>query len=331
MKFKQIIGIDVSKLTLYVYLYKGAKASSFKNTDAGIMKLLKWMAKNNPCESSQSLLVIEHTGLYSYKLALLLSREGIAFTMVSGLALKRSMGIVRGKSDPMDAKAIAQYGYRLREELQPTVLADSTLMELKQLLTLRKKMVKDRTGYKCTLKEQQQILGLKDDHILISAQRALIEELSKRIRAVEKQCKALIKSVPALEQLFKWITSIKGIGPHTGWHLIAVTEGFKKFHRWRDFASYAGTAPFPYQSGTSIKGRTKVSHLANKNMKKLLTMCALSAIRHDREIKEYYQRKLEEKKHKMVIINAVRNKLIARVFAVVKRQSPFVDTCKFAA
>ena len=100
---------------------------------------------------------------------------------------------------------------------------------------------------------------------------------------------------------------------------------------WRKLACYAGVAPFPYQSGTNIKGRTKVHPLADKKLKSLLNMCAIVAVRHDKELKAYYERKVEEGKAKMLVINNVRRKLLSRVFVVINRKTPFVNTFKFAA
>jgi len=114
-------------------------------------------------------------------------------------------------------------------------------------------------------------------------------------------------------------------------YLLIATKGFDAFDNWRQLACYAGVAPFPYQSGTSIHGRNKVHPLADKKLKSLLNMCALTALRHDRELKTYYQRKVEDGKAKMLVINNIRCKLLARVFAVINRKSPFVNTQKFAA
>ncbi len=113
--------------------------------------------------------------------------------------------------------------------------------------------------------------------------------------------------------------------------IIAYTNNFNRFKNWRRFASYCGIAPFPYQSDTSIKGKAKVSHLANKKLKSIINMCAISAIQHNPEIKHYYLKRVSQGKNKMSTINIVRNKLIARVFAVIKRQTPYIDTMKFAA
>ncbi len=93
---------------------------------------------------------------------------------------------------------------------------------------------------------------------------------------------------------------------------------------------YSGVAPFEYSSGSSIRGRTKVNHMADKKMKSLLQMCALSAIKHDPQLKVYYQKKEKEGKNKMLIFNNIRNKIIQRVFCVVNRKTPFVNTFNYA-
>ena len=114
-------------------------------------------------------------------------------------------------------------------------------------------------------------------------------------------------------------------------HLLIATKGFEAFDNWRQLASYAGVAPFPCQSGTSMHGRTKVHLLADKKLKSLLNMCAVCAVRHDRELKTYYERKVNESKVKMPVINNIRCKLLARVFAVINRKTPFVNMLKFAS
>nr|WKN34457.1 IS110 family transposase [Tunicatimonas sp. TK19036] len=125
------------------------------------------------------------------------------------------------------------------------------------------------------------------------------------------------------------LRSVPGIGLITAAALILATNNFTAFTDSRKFvarrtASYCGTAPFKHQSSTSYQGKTRISQYANKRIKALLTNGANSAIQHDQEIRAYYQRKIEEGKPKMVVINAVRVKLINRAFATVKRGTDFV-------
>jgi transposase len=114
-------------------------------------------------------------------------------------------------------------------------------------------------------------------------------------------------------------------------HLIYHTGNFTRFDNWRSFSSYCGTAPFAHESGTSIKRRKQCHYLGDRKMKSLLSMASISAIQHDSELRVYYKRKLAEGKDKMLAINNVRNKLIARAFAVVKRGTPCVVLQNYAA
>ena len=109
------------------------------------------------------------------------------------------------------------------------------------------------------------------------------------------------------------------------------THNYTRFSAWREFSAYCGLVPYPYQSGTSIHGRKKIHAISDVKMKSLLSMSAISAIQHDTELKLYYQKRVEEGKPKMVALNIIRNKIVSRVFATVKRGTPYVELNKFAA
>src|SRR5690554_7713923 len=225
-------------------------------------------------------LATPHTGLYSHQLSVYLTSQGIPFLMVPGLEIKRSLGMARGKDDKKDATKIAQYAYRLRDEIVPSQLASEEIMSLKRLLSLRERLVKQKAGFKASLKEQKRVLLKKENEVLLSTQEKMIKYLSKQISIVEKQMNEIIKENQSMSRNFKLLTSIKGVGPQTALFMIAYTNNFTKFKEWRKFASYCGIAPFPNESGTSIRGSTKVSNLANKKIKSLLDLCAKSSIQH---------------------------------------------------
>lgn len=331
METKEIIGIDVSKLLIDVCIHSKQIVFQFENSNKGFKLMMNWIKKNTNFSSHETLFVFEHTGMYSHLLTIFLDNENHFFFRASGLEIKRSIGIARGKDDQIDAKRIALYGYRLKEELEPCNLSDNSILRLKSLLSLRTKLNKQRSGYKATLKEQKAIYTTKEYKIIFEVQRKMIKELTKQIAKINTEMKAIIDGNSELKATYKLVTSVKGLGMQTALVMIVFTDNFTKFENWRKFASYCGIAPFPYQSGTSIKGRTKVSHLANKKIKALLNMCAISAIQHNPEMKCYYEKRVLEGKNKMSTINIIRNKLIARVFAVVKRQTPYVNTMKFAS
>ena len=231
----------------------------------------------------------------------------------------------------MDATKIALYGYRLKDEIIPDKMPSNMIMALKSLLSLRERLVKQRAGYKASLREQKRVLIKKDNRVLLGTQEKMIVYFSKQINNVEKEMASIIKEDDGLNEIYDLIVTVKGVGPQTALFLIVYTNAFTKFKNARKFASYCGIAPFPNSSGTSIRGRTKVSHLANKRIKSLLDLCAKSSIQFNPEMKRYYDRRVEKGKNKMSTINIIRNKLLARIFAVVERKTPYVNFMKYAA
>jgi transposase len=331
MKFEEVIGIDVSKITLDACIHSLQIFTQVPNTKKGYSKLFSWVARSTGYSSDQVLFCFEHTGMYSYALAGHMSERHMNYIIVPGLEIKRSLGIQRGKNDQIDAKKIAQYAYRRRDEVNLYRLPEKSINKIRQLLSLREKLVKQRAGFQASLKDQTDFIDSIENKLLFSIPRKLIKELNRQIENIENELDLVLAESPEIENNYKLITSITGIGRQTGLQLIVVTNNFLSFDDPRKLASYAGVAPFPYTSGTSIKGRTKVSSLANMRLKSLLSACAVSAIRNDPEMKLYYNRRTEMGKHKMNTINAVRNKLLARVFAVVRRGTPYAPMCQYAA
>jgi len=135
--------------------------------------------------------------------------------------------------------------------------------------------------------------------------------------------KDIIDNDDDLKRLYELVTSVVGIGFVTAINLLVYTNEFKLFGNHRQFAYCSGVAPFEYRSGSGIRGRTKVNPMANKEMKKYLHMASSTCIKLDKGLKNYYERKVTEGKNKMSVLNAIRNKLIARVFAVVNRRSVY--------
>jgi transposase len=331
MKILDVVGIDVSKSTIDVVVYQSKSYRQFENSNKGFRILCKWALSQSKVGKKNMLYVFEHTGLYSHQLAVYLSKLELKFAMVPGLEIKRSLGIARGKDDKIDAAKIARYAYRLRDEITATTLASYEIQQVKHLLSLRDRMVKQRSGYKASIKEMKRVLKLKDNAVLFSVQKKLVSSLDKQISIIEDEMKEIIRGDDKLKLFFDLMTSISGIGSQTALYMIVLTEGFTRFNNSRAFASYSGIAPFPNSSGTSIRGKTKVSNLANKKMKSLLDLAAKSAIQYNQEMKQYYERRIEEGKPKMSTINIIRNKLVGRIFAVINRGNPYVNTMKYAS
>lgn len=330
MKFNEFIGIDISKLKFDVRIHSNQKASVFINNIAGFKSMMEWIEKNATCHK-EMLFALEHTGIYSLPICAFFAENNNHFVLLPGLEIKRSLGIQRGKNDKIDAKRIAEYAYQKKDKITLSKLPFKNILTIRRLLAIRDRLVRHRAGFLKDRKENGIFLKPSDNTILFEVVDRSIHDLNTQIKKIEEELENIVQSDELISKQFHLITSIKGVGKQTALVLIAYTNCFTKFENWRKFASYAGTAPFSYSSGTSIKGKSKVSHLANKRIKSLLNMCARSAIINNPELKLYYCNKKAKGDNGMSIINIIRNKLLSRVFAVIRRGTPYVDTFKFAS
>lgn len=328
MKFIYFIGIDISKESFDVCLCSEEHPDTFVhgkfvNSAAGGTQLIAWLKKHKR-KGGQCFFAMEHTGWYTLELCCFLQNQQLAFTLYSPLHLKRSLGLVRGKNDRVDAQRIAHYAFLHRHESKPTQLPSTSLLKLKNLFAFRERLVKNQTSLKQTIKDLKDTAHLVDNKFIIKQSEKQLKLVQQQVRQTEEQIETTIKDDDQLQKSLKLLCSIPGIGLVTAVALILATNNFTAFNDSRKFASYCGVAPFEHTSGTSIRGSTKTSHLANKRIKTLLSNCAATATQFDEELKNYYQRKLKEGKPKMVVINAIRAKLINRVFATINRGTEYV-------
>lgn len=329
--YSNAIGIDVSKNKLDVCDYNLKIHTESENDDSGFKKIISWARKNHGADLKNVIICFEHTGIYSLPLAMFLNKKGLQYAIVPGLEIKRSLGMVRGKNDKIDAYQIARYAYLRREEIKEYKLPSKDILKLKSLLSLRERMVKHRAAYQGNLKELNNFFAKKDNPQLFKSQEKLYKEISQEIRKVEKAMLDLIEKDPEIKRLYTLATSVKGVGLVIGITLIVYTNCFTAFDTWRQFATYVGIAPFEHESGTSIKKPKRINHMANKRIKALLSNAATTSIQFNPEMKMYYEKRIGQGKSKMSTQNIIRNKIVSRIFAVVKRGTPYVDTLKYAA
>lgn len=328
-KAKLFIGIDVSKSTIDVVLLtpdqlKELPHKQLDNSISGYKAMMKWIKSSYKCSKGEMLFCLEHTGIYSLNLCCYLNENDIAIWLENPLQIKRSLGIKRGKNDKLDAKDIANYAYTHKHKAKLYQMPGKTLLTLKNLLAYRGRLIKSKVSLQVSSNELQ----LCDKEIIASIcseSDDMIKLLNTKIKKVEEQMEELISSDEKLKNLYQLTTSVKGIGLIIAAYMLVHTNAFTGFNDSRQFACYSGIAPFEYTSGTSIKGKTKVSHLANKKLKSLFNLAALTAVRFDTELKAYYERRIKEGKNPMCVLNIIRNKLVSRVFAVVNRGTPYVE------
>lgn len=331
MKKEEIfIGVDVSKLTLDLAVYGSKNHIRISNDSEGFKQMQAWLKSLN-IALKQCWIVLEYTGGYEYRLVQFCDSKQITFTRVPGLQIKKSLGMQRGKNDKIDSKRIAEYGYEKREKLQPGKLCNPLITRLKLLLTQRTSFVNDKKGHEHRMKEMQVMREFKESDPIIKHYNKAAEFAGKMIKKTEEEITKIINSDPALKRNLMLITSVPGIGKVNGWKTIAFTENFESFADGRSYGAYIGVVPYEHSSGTSIRGKSRVSHMANKSLKSDLSMAAKAAVQHDSEMKEYYSRRLAMGKRHMGIMNEIKFKLVLRMFAVVNKGSEYVKKQILAA
>ena len=332
--YQHFIGIDVSKHWFDAAIWTGTKAEvlgQFTNRDDGFNEFRHAVKRLTGTDQTSWFVCFENTGTYSKPLLYWLLKEGISCREENAMQISRSKGLTRGKDDLIDARIICTYAYRHKDTLEPTQLPNKSVLQIKKLLSRRTILVGQRASLKTSLREQR----YEFDEVLfqqLESQNAdLIRLYTQHIQEIEKLIDQIIQTDAEMENNCALVQSVKGVGPVIAWHLIAYTNNFKAFNHSRQFACYCGIAPFPNRSGKSFVGKNRVHHYANKHIKALLTNSANAAVQTDLELKLYYQRKRRQGKEYGTAINAVKNKIVARVFAVVKRQSPYVPMMQYAS
>jgi len=321
-----IIGIDVSKQSIDVCLIRSSDGqlfeNKFHNNLSGFRHLKRW-CKEMKCEcDSSTLCCMEHTGLYTRSLVHYLLAREVHVWLESSLQIKRSQGLVRGKSDKIDAQRIARYANLFQSKARIMQLGILTLEKLKDLQANRKRLMKALQSLRTSVQELKPFdptIG----KVLEQTNREAIRGLEKSLDKVDEQILTFINQDQELKQKYDLMLSVKGVGKVLAAMLLVYTHGFNRLNDSRKLACYSGVAPFTYESGTSIRGKTGVSKFANNDLKQVLHMAAISSVQHNSELHQYYQRKVQEGKNKMSVINAVRNKLLHRIVAVVNRGTPY--------
>lgn len=323
MKRTNFIGIDISKKTLDICLYRpmsSTKKTFFKkeNTEKGFRSFIKDL-KSLKINMKESFVCLEYCGVYGLEIGFFLEGK-IAYCFCNPLHIKRSIGLTRGKNDKLDSFKIAHFSYLYRGELTPMSMPSACMLQLKSLIAERSRITKSIVIEKQVLNELISTMGSNAQARAESRLKILKDDK----KAVDKEILEQIKSEEIIYKNYKLLTSITGISLVNATMMILCTNNFKGISNPRSFACYCGVAPFEHTSGTSIKGKTRVSQYANKKVKANLSNAARSAVMHDPEISIYYKRKRSEGKDHGTVMNAVKFKLITRAFAVVKRGTPYV-------
>lgn len=324
-KYYYFFGVDISKKTVDITCIINQEMAhrQFTNDPEGMQLLLQWLKELN-IALDQTLFCMESTGLYCFPLTEFLISNEIDTWIEHAAQIKKATALNRGKNDKVDSKRIAVYAIKNLDQLRLWKPMPATLQKIKHLASLRERLVDTKKKLISPIKEFEDIGNNEMAKLLSKTIKNSLAALDKDLKNTEAKIIEIINEDENLKQLYKLITSVVGIGFVTAINLLVYTNGFTVMRDARKLACYCGVAPFEYSSGTSIRGRTKVHFMANKKLKCNLHMASLSAVKLDADLKSYYEKKVAEGKSKLSVLNAVKNKLLARVIAVVNKQELYV-------
>ncbi len=326
MEFKVFIGVDVSKETLDLVPSVDGNPlfhEQVSNNGKGISQFYKKLSKATEANPEQWLFIMEHTGVYCNPLLGFAAEKGLAVWLENAAKIKTYHALDRGKNDALDAQRIAAYAFAKKDTIKLWQAPRKIMIRLKSLIKLRERLITSKKRLLDPLREEQQFCD-KDwaaEHEKLL--KPVIAKLEKQIKQVEQEIQKLIDGDNDLKRLYGLITSVSGVGLIVAINTLVVTNEFKQISNPKEMACNCGVVPFKYDSGRTVRSKAKVSHRANKPMKVLFHLAAMSAISAEGELRNYYLKKVDQGKNKMAVINAVRNKIIHRIFACVRDQRKY--------
>lgn len=310
-KDKEIFGVDISK-DFFDVVDQSDRHDQFGNDAKEFSKFKKTLPAN-------ALVVMEATGYYHFLLAQYLSKEGFQCAVVNPLSIKRfiQMKLAKVKTDKADAKAICEYA--MANEVSIYNPLDSIQAECLQLFRLLNNYKKQLTAIKNKL-HGEEVLGRPSKMVYHSLNRTK-KHLEKELKAIEQKVLELVKQDH--QHQITLLKSIPGLGIKTILFLIVITDGFTKFENASQLCSYAGITPTERSSGSSVRGKSRISKVGNKRLRNLLFMCSFTACQHNKACKDQYERIVNKGKSKKLALLAVSNKLLRQAFAIANSGIPY--------
>ncbi len=305
-KVKHYVGIDISKDTFDVFDNLNGH-HLFSNDLKGFKSFIKVLKGSSCC-------VMEATGCYHQRLAVYLFDNKISVAVLNPLVIKRytQMKLHHTKTDKSDAQMICHYAQEQSVSLwQPEPAYINQCNMLQSAVGL---YFKQSTAIKNKLHSLES-RGLETG-ILVRSLKRQLKQLNTEIEILENKMEELIKEYN--QQMYSNIRSIPGVGKKTALLLIASTNGFKSFENHRQLSAFFGLAPTERTSGTSIKGRSRISKAGNPKIRNNLFLCSFTACKSNPQCSALYNRLVAKGKSKKLALIAVTNKLLKQAFAIAK-------------
>ena len=311
-KINHFVGVDVSKDKFDVW-DNVAGHRSYPNDSKGYRQFAKQLPANSFC-------VMEATASYYQQLAMYLYEHDIELAVVNPISIKRfiQMKLQQNKTDKSDARMIALYGQE-QPGLSRWIPAPEYITKCKQLQQVIVLYLKQNTSLKNHIQSLES-RGVKSGVLIRSLKRQL-KQVRQEIDLLEAEMQSLIQQYDA--DLFVNLSSIPGIGKKTAAFLIILTNGFRDFDNYRQVSSFCGLSPTEHSSGTSVKGRSRISKRGNPYIRNQLFMCSFTVCQCNAQCRSLYQRLVNKGKSKKLALIAVCNKLIKQAFSIAKSGLPY--------
>jgi transposase len=305
-----IVGIDVSKKVLDVYLFDRKTGVGHNcqvpNNTGGFQRLAQWLASRG-ADKSQTKLISEHTGRYGEHLLRWTTDNGWIHAVVKTTALKNVRGEHPRKTDVFDAEDLAEYGDRFSDRLRFVEAPKPAVGQIKRLQAERRAMVDRRAALKAKLTEADTHDANMEP--IIRMWKKQVAQLDEHIDELEERIAQQISSDPALDRRHQTMRTAPGMGKVLGALWVSLFAGQQSLDG-REIAARFGHAPKPYRSGSSVRKRDRSAGFGNSEVRKVLHQAALSVKRNYPHYQAYYNQKKAEGKEHLLIINNIINKLI---------------------
>lgn len=319
------IGIDVSAHFFHATIIDSNRKvlDQFEKIDSDESSLRDWskLISGKYSDNTEIHICMEHTGVYSLKLAKFFHESGFAIYMVAPQLLKKINSIRKAKTDTLDSHALADYLSRYDDKLKRWQPKSDELQKLERLLSAREFFVKSKVALKNRISAEKHH---DSKSFVITTFKKELQNLEGSIKDLEKEINDAVKKTSELMYFKNLAKSVPGVGDLLACEIMVTTELLETCNSPKQLRSYLGIAPIIQQSGISLRPKaTSTGHGPNR-IRRLLHLAARTVVAHYPEFREYYLRKVDEGKAKMLVLNNIENKLINIIWAVIQKNRAYI-------
>jgi len=323
---QNLIGVDIAADTFALTPYdsgssKYGRCENFESTPEGLEKLQTYL-EDHHMTSSNTVFCLEATGVYVERLAYFLVAKGYRIAIEAPHKTKRAFYPLGAKTDPLDSKQLAEYAFRFFDQLPFWSPSEVIVEQIRVLLTTREQLTRQSTASKNALKAIQRKMVRTPP--AESAFESIIEHLQNQIKQIDQEIKNRTSGNSTFGPTVALIMTIPSVGFLLAAHLLTLSEGFTRPLEPRSIASHLGICPLAYQSGTSVRRRSKSRGGGNSILRKLLYLAAMGLRTHQPKYKHYFLRKTGQGKAKSLVLNNIENRLLKLICAIVRTGTPFI-------